>query len=185
MRAACAGRYSAAVTAAPNISPTDEYRRRARRLRHVWAGNPVRLQRSLANLARSCDGRRTPAACGLAPTSAVRRAKPQAAEQVITPVPPRDVRAADSFAGMVADRMTGPVLPYSGRQSLLRAATRMGIGRFEANLIIAAVQYRTCGREQARESAPTPQARPSPRALFLTAAVVQAIIVAAVRWIAC
>jgi hypothetical protein len=37
--------------------------------------------------------------------------------------------------------MDGPVLRYSHRTSLIRVAERSGIGRFEANLIIAAVQH--------------------------------------------
>ena len=38
--------------------------------------------------------------------------------------------------------MTGGVLPYSRRVALLRVARKLGINRFEANLIIAAVQHR-------------------------------------------
>jgi hypothetical protein len=37
--------------------------------------------------------------------------------------------------------MDGPVLRYSRRTDLIRTAERSGIGRFEANLIIAAVQH--------------------------------------------
>lgn len=44
---------------------------------------------------------------------------------------------------MVAAAMEGPVLRYSNRMSLLRAAAGMGIDRFEANLLIALVQHRT------------------------------------------
>jgi len=38
--------------------------------------------------------------------------------------------------------MDGPVLRYSQRRELLAVAQRTGIGRFEANLIIAAVRHR-------------------------------------------
>ena len=38
--------------------------------------------------------------------------------------------------------MTASVLRYSQRLELLRSARRFGIGRFEANLLIAAVQER-------------------------------------------
>ena len=37
--------------------------------------------------------------------------------------------------------MDGPVLRYSLRTRLIREAEQHGIGRFEANLIIAAVQH--------------------------------------------
>jgi hypothetical protein len=41
----------------------------------------------------------------------------------------------------VRDRIDGPVLRYSHRTTLVREAEQRGIGRFEANLIIAAVQH--------------------------------------------
>lgn len=46
------------------------------------------------------------------------------------------------LADRVAEKLTGPVLQYSDRQRLLRLAGVLGIGRFDANLIIAAVQHR-------------------------------------------
>jgi hypothetical protein len=49
--------------------------------------------------------------------------------------------AARNFADLVAARMIGTVLPFSERESLVRAAARSGINRFEANLLIAAVQH--------------------------------------------
>ncbi|MGD0541961.1 MAG: hypothetical protein ABSB33_10620 [Tepidisphaeraceae bacterium] len=49
--------------------------------------------------------------------------------------------AARNFADLIAARMAGTVLPFSERESLVRAAARHGINRFEANLLIAAVQY--------------------------------------------
>ncbi len=49
--------------------------------------------------------------------------------------------AARNFADLVAARMIGTVLPFSERESLVRAAARNGINRFEANLLIAAVQH--------------------------------------------
>ena len=156
-------------------NPTDIYRRRARRLRHVYARDPIRLQRSLSQLARSSD-RRATAARGLAPASAVWSANPRATEG-------RDASAAQTFAGVVAERTTGPVLPYSDREHLLRRASRMGIGRFEANLIIAAVQHRAA-REQPEQVIQATASGARAPVLFLTAAVVQAAIVAGVRWIA-
>jgi hypothetical protein len=48
---------------------------------------------------------------------------------------------ARNFADLVAARMIGTVLPFSERESLVKAAARHGINRFEANLLIAAVQH--------------------------------------------
>jgi len=48
--------------------------------------------------------------------------------------------AARNFADLVAARMVGTVLPFTERESLVRAAARHGINRFEANLLIATVQ---------------------------------------------
>jgi hypothetical protein len=45
------------------------------------------------------------------------------------------------FAQLVRNYMEGPVLRYSHRARLIRQAENRGIGRFEANLIIAAVQH--------------------------------------------
>jgi hypothetical protein len=48
---------------------------------------------------------------------------------------------ARDFADIVASQLVGTVLPWSQRESLVRLADMRGIGRFDANLIIAAVQY--------------------------------------------
>ncbi|MGA3066128.1 MAG: hypothetical protein ABSF29_04690 [Tepidisphaeraceae bacterium] len=48
--------------------------------------------------------------------------------------------AARDLADLAAARMVGSALPWTQRQFLLRQASRRNIGRFEANLIIAAVQ---------------------------------------------
>ena len=68
---------------------------------------------------------------------------------------------AASFAEAVAGELEGGVLRHSRRDSLLRRAAGDGIGRFEANLIIAAVQHERRGstmsarpRETARPGAP-------------------------------
>ena len=92
----------------------DEYRRRARRLRAVHAANPERLYRSLRELAA-------------------------AQTQAVIKKPVNGV--AQDFADRVRQSMDGPVVRYSMRRELLREADAQGIGRFEANLIIAAVQH--------------------------------------------
>ena len=86
--------------------------------------------------------------------------------------------AALDFADLVAEQLVGTVLPWSRRESLVRAAAKLGISRFEANLIIAAVQNQMgagLGRSEARRP------RLAKRiAVGLTVFVaVQAVIVAA------
>jgi hypothetical protein len=46
------------------------------------------------------------------------------------------------FAAMVHEALDGGILRYTQRLRLLKAAASMGIGRFDANLIIATVQHR-------------------------------------------
>jgi hypothetical protein len=58
-----------------------------------------------------------------------------------------------AFGRLAAEQIEDGVLSYSRRLQLLRTAQEMGIGRFEANLIIAAVQHRTGGVHQSTEGA--------------------------------
>lgn len=101
---------------------TNDYRRRARRLRRLHAGDPQRLQPALYQLSRQADVAAAPS------------------PEVITPTP------HVLFAQSVAARLDGPILRYSERQSLLKEAERRGLGRFEANLVIALVEHRRGGR---------------------------------------
>ena len=55
---------------------------------------------------------------------------------------PAQSAPARHFAEYLAGQMGSPVLRYSQRLALLRAARRFGVGRFEANLLIAAVLER-------------------------------------------
>ena len=109
------------------VSPSAvAYCRAARRLRGRLADQPVRLHRALREL-------KVPEA--EAPSVTGRAAEP--------------VGRAGGFAAEVARRMDGPVLRLAQRRFLLAKAHRMGIGRFEANLVIAAVQH-----ERRAESCP-------------------------------
>ena len=96
---------------------TDAYRRTARRLRGRWSGRPLRLHRELRELAGRHDSTPGP---------------------VQPPIPHRPCGA---FAAEVETRLEGPVLRQAQRRRLFGIARRLGIGRFEANLIIAAVQH--------------------------------------------
>jgi hypothetical protein len=53
----------------------------------------------------------------------------------------RNPAAARIFAAHVVASMDDGLLRYSQRRALLHKAVKMNIGRFEANLIIAAVQH--------------------------------------------
>ncbi len=59
----------------------------------------------------------------------------------------------DRFAESVVRAIEGGTLRYSRRQKLLREANRLGIERFEANLIIAVVQHKLRGNAAAAEAA--------------------------------
>jgi hypothetical protein len=79
------------------------------------------------------------------------------------PVEPEPVRKVDTgvraFAAAVSQAMDGSILRFSRRQELIRQAEALGIRRFDANLLIAAVQHRL-GSERAAvvvERAPAKQ----------------------------
>ena len=107
------------VADALTILDAGEYVRRARRLRARWAGKPERLQRELGELSRQSSAARLPG---------------------------NDPGPARVFSEAAAAAMEGPVLRYSARQGLMKLARRLGIERFEANLLIAAVQHRVGAR---------------------------------------
>ncbi|MGD0464406.1 MAG: hypothetical protein ABSB74_18130 [Tepidisphaeraceae bacterium] len=88
---------------------------------------------------------------------------------------------ARNLADLVAARMVGTVLPFSERESLVRAAARHGINRFEANLLIAAVQHQMdVGRQRLAKPESARMRISSALATFLA---VQAGIVAAVWYL--
>lgn len=56
----------------------------------------------------------------------------------------------------IDESLVGPILPIADRERLIRRAMKLGLNRFEANLMIAAVQNRAL--ERASTSTPTPRA---------------------------
>ena len=106
------------------------YCRAARRIRGRWSARPGRLHRELRDLAVRHDS-------------------------VAVEATPLGRGTCGTFATEVARRLEGPVLRHAERRRLLASARRMGIGRFEANLIIAAVQHERRPEEMIR----APQAR--------------------------
>jgi hypothetical protein len=55
--------------------------------------------------------------------------------------------AVHVFAQIVQANLFGPLLSYSARQKLLAQAEKLGISRFDANLVIASVQHHAPGKE--------------------------------------
>ena len=101
--------------------PSEQYRRRARRLRHTLRNQPSRLQHSLARLAAQIDDTpKPPAPSSILPTS----------------IP------AQKFEMLVREAMQNGPMRYSQRLAMLKTAAAMGLGRFEANLILAIEQNR-------------------------------------------
>ena len=135
-----------------------DYRRCARRLRHLHRGHPARLTRSLRELSLAYDACSSPAPLN----------------------EPRLIDHVRAFAQQVCDELDGRTLRYSARVKLLRDARRRGIRRFDANLIIASVQERVQG------AAPTVKERGSRRTWRTCAAlviVVQGLILAGATYV--
>ena len=116
--------FHPAATSGPDSASAD-YRRRARRLRQKHRHDPARLVRSLTTLAAKTDSQ---------------------AKAELVPQPPQYAPSAEAelgrrFAAEVASRLDGGMLRYSARAALLKRAEKLGIGRFEANLLIAMVVH--------------------------------------------
>jgi len=104
------------------FDPSQLYRRQARRIRGRYSARPGQLYRSLRQLSDRHD--------------ALAAKLPD--QDAILPV---SRQRADAFAQLVTDRMEGTILRYSTRCELIHIAARLGISRFDANLMIAAVQH--------------------------------------------
>jgi hypothetical protein len=61
------------------------------------------------------------------------------------PANPVTASVERAFSHHVAERLSGRLLRYSQRLEFLKAADRLRINRFRANLIIAMVQHQTAG----------------------------------------
>jgi hypothetical protein len=133
------------------------YRREARRLRHDLRDEPARMHRSLQALSQWHD---------------LTSPKPAVWKQET-----RTNHVQDLVASVV-EQMEGPILRYPARVALLKQARRAGLGQFDANLIITAVQHRM-GERIIR--APRVD-RPWLRHLGI-ALVLQAWIVAGLYWL--
>ena len=141
------------------VSPSAvAYCRAARRLRGRLAGRPVRLHRALREL-EMAETAPAPLRGGVATER---------------------VGIAGGFAVEVGRRMDGPVLRLAQRRALLAKAHRMGIGRFEANLVIAAVQHER--RAEARPHLSVSSATDAPVVRWTAPAVLAAALQALIAW---
>jgi hypothetical protein len=137
--------------------PCEQYRRRARRLRHTLRNQPSRLQRSLARLASEMNDR--PAA-------------PQASSILPTSIP------AQKFEVLVREAMQKGPMRYSQRLAMLKTAAALGLGRFEANLILAIEQNR-----QSPTNFEAPRRNWTFACAFASFLVLQSLIAGAAWWI--
>jgi hypothetical protein len=64
----------------------------------------------------------------------------------LTSSDPTTAAVERAFSSHVAERYNGRILRYSQRLDLLKAAQRLRINRFRANLIIAMVQHQSAPR---------------------------------------
>ena len=113
--------------AATTRNATHAYRREARRVRGRLPRGSAELYRSLRQLSDRHDAQYA-AGC--------------ACHASLIDLNPGDQGEYGRFASEVATNLAGGVLSYSKRLELLDAASRHGIGRFQANLVVAAVQHR-------------------------------------------
>ena len=104
-----------------------------------------------------------------------RQVRSDGAAQVGPPV-------AEVFEEVVRRRLDGPVLRYSQRLALLKEAERLGVGRFEANLVIASVLYRA-GVGQEYELKPEPGKLARWAVPLATVVVLQGVILAGWWWV--
>ena len=86
----------------------------------------------------------------------------------------------EAFAAEIERAVEGAVLRYSRRMELLRRARWLGIGRFEANLIIATVLHRRGDVAAVEESASAGSGWGSAVLLF---AGIQFVIAGVVWWL--
>lgn len=115
------------------------------------------------------------------PPTAVKAVRVRPRGTSVPPAPPAaSTDPSAGFADYVRCRLDGPVLRYSQRLTLLKEAERRGIGRFEANLIIAKVLYQA-GLVQEYQFPPEP--RRAWLAPLTTFVVLQTAILAGAWWV--
>jgi hypothetical protein len=151
------------------LMSADAYRRHARRLRDRHAGRPGELHRALCDLGQERDRHRARdvahgASC--IDTEPGRAQTVKARRRTYREPPIGPVRVAEDparqFAAEVQSKLAAGLLHYSDRLALLRTARRLGLSRFDANLLIAAAQHE---RPSPKAAPLPPPSRQMPRAL--------------------
>lgn len=167
----------------------DAYRRHARRLRDRHADRPGELHRALRDLNRERDHHRACEAARGAPCidmGPVHAQTVTARRRTYWELPIGRARTADDpalrFSAEVESKLTAGLLAYSDRIALLRTARRLGLSRFDANLLIAAAQHER--RPPATLAPPQPQrtSRTSKFLLALTAFLLIQTAIAITAW---
>lgn len=146
--------FAAPMSAA--ILTADQYRQAARHIRARLGDQPARMYQALGALA------------------AARDAAPRPQPATVSPATPPS--PGEQFTQSVIDHLDGPILRMDVRQKLLRQATAMGIGRFEANLLIALVEHR---HQRRQIPVPPKERRWSGWVAFL---IIQSAIVVSAWW---
>jgi hypothetical protein len=157
---------SLAFSPAPHAAAA-AYCRQARRIRARFGDDPAKRQVALGELARAQN--RQSAAVADSPLDRFASAGHAGPAQL--------------FSSRVAAALTEGVLRYSARKDLLREAVQIGLGEFEATLLIAAVQHgeRRAVRPAACKVAPTSSSSSS--LVVLASIGLQTVIATAVWWV--
>jgi hypothetical protein len=151
---------------------TAAYLREVRKLRSRHRTNPAKLSAALTELNRTRDARPAPARPKTVTVRPARRTPAPAHRP--TPVPALNPAFADEVEHAL--RTDGGSLRYTTRCRLLARAERLGVSRFDANLIIASVLHH---HHPVRNTPAVPKAM-SP--LFWLSAVAIASLAAIAVW---
>jgi len=152
------------MSAAAISDPTFAYRRDARKLRGQLARRPVELYRSLRQLSDRHDE--------------IRASQPDLSEPDLSAPDSSPLPPSSQFAFEVREFLRDEQLTFSTRQQLLRTAQLRGIARFEANLIIAAVQHRMPGRVAILQ----PRPRPISKIMLIAAVLLSQLAIGTALW---
>jgi hypothetical protein len=93
----------------------------------------------------------------------------------LAPSDPTTAAVERAFSRHVAERLNGRMLRYSQRLEFLKAAQRLRINRFRANLIIAMVQH---------QSPPTAQIKPEERTSSRLGPIIAGVLLAELATVA-
>jgi hypothetical protein len=128
--------YDLVVATAAAMIPVEPavYSRRARQIRARFAGQPGAMHLALRGLAERSD--RKP---WQRPDPSLRRSGSGA----VPALPSSSVCTAleRGFAGFISDRLASGPFTFSDRMKLLQSAERIGMSRFQANLIVSLAQH--------------------------------------------